>query len=216
MLDKLKRAGFNWLAFGIEAASDRVLSRRRQALRDRRRSTTRSDRSRTAGINIIGNYIFGLPEDDLDTMQETLDLAIELKLRVRQLLFGDGLPGLAAVSTRRSRNGWPLPADLERLLPARRGHPAAADQAPAGRRGAAVPRPCLQDILRGQVISVGTSSAGSAPTRSRISARCRRTSSNASSPLPERPWNARHAVYVAGADTLIGARDRDCPSSGWL
>ncbi len=24
MLEKLKRAGFNWLAFGIEAASDRV------------------------------------------------------------------------------------------------------------------------------------------------------------------------------------------------
>ncbi len=32
MLDKLKRAGFNWLAFGIEAASDRVLERRGQAL----------------------------------------------------------------------------------------------------------------------------------------------------------------------------------------
>ena len=26
MLDKLKRAGFNWLAFGIEAANDRVLN----------------------------------------------------------------------------------------------------------------------------------------------------------------------------------------------
>ena len=42
MLDKLKRAGFNWLAFGIEAADERRADRRRQALSSRTRSTTRS------------------------------------------------------------------------------------------------------------------------------------------------------------------------------
>ena len=31
-----------------------------------------------ADINIISNYIFGFPEDTMETMQQTLDLALEL------------------------------------------------------------------------------------------------------------------------------------------
>ncbi len=62
MLDKLKRAGFSWLALGIEAADDRVLTdvdKRYEV--DEVYDTVR--RIKDAGINIIGNYIFGLPED---------------------------------------------------------------------------------------------------------------------------------------------------------
>ena len=33
---------------------------------------------RSAGICVGANYIFGLPEDDMETMQATLDLALEL------------------------------------------------------------------------------------------------------------------------------------------
>ena len=69
MLDKLKRAGFNWLALGIEAADDRVLTdvdKRYEV--DEVYDTVR--RIKDAGINIIGNYIFGLPEDTPD-MQRT-------------------------------------------------------------------------------------------------------------------------------------------------
>jgi anaerobic magnesium-protoporphyrin IX monomethyl ester cyclase len=36
------------------------------------------DKIRAADINIGANFIFGLPDDTLATMQETLDLAIEL------------------------------------------------------------------------------------------------------------------------------------------
>src|SRR6201987_71595 len=55
MLDKLKRAGFNWLALGIEAADDRVLTdvdKRYQI--GEVYDTVR--RIKEAGINIIGNY----------------------------------------------------------------------------------------------------------------------------------------------------------------
>src|SRR6185503_9771529 len=77
MLDKLKRAGFNWLALGIEAANDRVLTDvdKRYKLDEVRDVVARI---KNAGINIIGNYIFGLPEDTAETMQDTLDLALDL------------------------------------------------------------------------------------------------------------------------------------------
>ena len=32
------------------------------------------------GINVIGNYILGLPEDDLQSMQDTMNLALGIKL----------------------------------------------------------------------------------------------------------------------------------------
>ena len=44
MLDKLRARRLPWLAFGIEAADERVRDGRRQALQRRRRSTTRSRR----------------------------------------------------------------------------------------------------------------------------------------------------------------------------
>jgi intein/homing endonuclease len=77
MVEPLKRAGFNWLAFGIEAANDRVRDAVQKGFGQELIFSTLK-RVRTAGINVIGNYIFGLPEDDSITMQQTLDLALEL------------------------------------------------------------------------------------------------------------------------------------------
>src|SRR5262249_61304155 len=81
MLDKLKWAGFNWLAFGIEAANERV----RQ---DVQKGFGQDSIFRIlkqveqAGIHVIRNYIFGLPEDDPQTMPEALALATEPTSRV--------------------------------------------------------------------------------------------------------------------------------------
>ena len=67
MLDKLKRAGFNWLAFGIEAANEGVLNDVDKRYRvDQVYSAV--EKVKSAGIRIIGNYIFGLPEDTDETM----------------------------------------------------------------------------------------------------------------------------------------------------
>ena len=38
-----------------------------------------SDLWQDSGIYVIGNFIFGLPDDSLDRMGETLELALELK-----------------------------------------------------------------------------------------------------------------------------------------
>src|SRR5205823_4336789 len=64
MLDKLKAAGFNWLAFGIEAGADRVRDNVDKSFSQEEVFKVIAQ-VRAAGINVIGNYIFGLPEDDL-------------------------------------------------------------------------------------------------------------------------------------------------------
>jgi radical SAM superfamily enzyme YgiQ (UPF0313 family) len=61
-----------------------------------------------AGINVIGNYIFGLPDDTLATMAETLEMALELNCEFANFYSvmaypGSQLYGLAL------ENGWQLP-----------------------------------------------------------------------------------------------------------
>jgi len=107
MLDKLKRAGFNWLALGIEAANERVLTDVDKRYRiDEVYDTVR--RIKDAGINIIGNYIFGLPEDTAETMQDTLDLALDLKCDFGNFYSAMAYPG-SPLYDQAVRVGWQLP-----------------------------------------------------------------------------------------------------------
>ena len=108
MLDKLKRAGFNWLAFGIEAANEGVLADVDKRYHvDEVYETVRKVKG--AGINIIGNYIFGLPEDTLDTMQQTLDLALDLNCEFANFYCAMAYPG-SLLYQQALQRGWPLPA----------------------------------------------------------------------------------------------------------
>ena len=60
---KMREAGFTWLAFGIEAASARVRAAVDKGF-DQDRIGQTLETVRSAGISIVANYIFGLPEDD--------------------------------------------------------------------------------------------------------------------------------------------------------
>ncbi|AMV25817.1 coproporphyrinogen III oxidase [Gemmata sp. SH-PL17] len=107
MLDKLKAAGFNWLAVGIEAGADRVRTDVDKAFsQEQVYGIVRQIQS--AGISVIGNYIFGLPEDDHATMRATLDLALDLKCEFANFYSAMAYPGspLYALALRR---GVPLP-----------------------------------------------------------------------------------------------------------
>jgi radical SAM superfamily enzyme YgiQ (UPF0313 family) len=107
MLDKLKRAGFNWLALGIEAADDRVLTDVDKRYHvDEVFDTV--GRIKDAGINIIGNYIFGLPEDTTETMQRTLDLALNLNCEFANFYSAMAYPG-SPLYEEALRRGWQLP-----------------------------------------------------------------------------------------------------------
>src|SRR5262249_24422796 len=107
MPEKLKAAGFNWLAIGIEAGADRV-----RADVDKGFGQDAVYRVigqvRWARINVIGNYIFGLPEDDHDTMRATLDLALDLNCEFANFYSAMAYPGspLYALAV---RQGLPLP-----------------------------------------------------------------------------------------------------------
>jgi radical SAM superfamily enzyme YgiQ (UPF0313 family) len=108
MLDKLKRAGFNWLAFGIEAANPRVRADVQKGFDQEEIYKTLAE-VRSAGINVIGNYIFGLPDDDLATMQETLDLALELNCEFANFYSAMAYPG-SPLYAQAVAEGWQLPA----------------------------------------------------------------------------------------------------------
>lgn len=107
VIEKLKRAGINWLAFGIEAGDKRV---RKDANKDFAPGLIERtvQKVRDAGIHVIGNYLFGLPEDDLQTMQATLDLALELNCEFANLYCAMAYPGSQLYQTA-LRDGWPLP-----------------------------------------------------------------------------------------------------------
>src|SRR5205814_3601488 len=76
MLERLRAAGVRWLAFGLESGSERVRAEVAKRF-DQQQIYQTIGRVREAGISVVGNYIFGLPEDDLASMQETLDLALD-------------------------------------------------------------------------------------------------------------------------------------------
>ena len=107
MIDKLKQAGVNWLAFGIEAASERVRDEVQKGVGQEDIFAV-IKKVQDAGIYVIGNYIFGLPEDDHETMQETLDMALELNCEFGNFYSAMAYPGSDLYQTA-IREGWALP-----------------------------------------------------------------------------------------------------------
>ena len=108
MLAMLRKAGIRWLALGIESGSKHV--------RDGSDKNLRSEdivgivrTIQAAGINVIGNYIFGLPDDTLETMGDTLALAKELNCEFANFYSAMAYPG-SALYTQAVTKGLPLPA----------------------------------------------------------------------------------------------------------
>jgi radical SAM superfamily enzyme YgiQ (UPF0313 family) len=107
MLPKLRRAGFRWLALGIEAASDKVRD-------DVDKSYGQDVIFRTLGqiaaegIHVVANYIFGLPEDDVETMGETLSLAMDVNAEWANFYSAMAYPG-SSLYNQAIAAGWKLP-----------------------------------------------------------------------------------------------------------
>jgi anaerobic magnesium-protoporphyrin IX monomethyl ester cyclase len=107
MLDRLRRAGIRWLALGIESGSKHVRDGALKALKSNDIIDT-VRQIQVAGIHVIGNFIFGLPDDDYDSMSETLELARELNCEFANFYSAMAYPGspLYALAV---QNNWPLP-----------------------------------------------------------------------------------------------------------
>ena len=88
-----KKAGINWLALGIEAANQVV---RKDIEKGRFKEINIREVVKLINsydINVLGNYILGLPEDNIKSMQETLDLALDLNTEHANFYPCQALPG---------------------------------------------------------------------------------------------------------------------------
>lgn len=91
-LDLLRRAGIRWLALGIESGSKHVRDGADKALKnDDIVGVVR--RIQASDIEVIGNYIFGLPDDTAESMQATLDLAMECQTEFANFYCAQAYPG---------------------------------------------------------------------------------------------------------------------------
>jgi len=107
-LEKFRDAGINWLALGVEAGNQTV---RREVSKGSFQDVNIREVIKTvrdAGLYVISNYIFGFPEDTLETMQQTLDLALELNTEMANMYPCQALPGSPLYYTAKA-NGWKLP-----------------------------------------------------------------------------------------------------------
>ncbi len=77
-LGLLKKAGFNWFKLGIEHADAGVLARARKGSYTQETVRRVVGKIHEAGIDLCANFMFGLPGDTWETMQETLNFAMEL------------------------------------------------------------------------------------------------------------------------------------------
>jgi radical SAM superfamily enzyme YgiQ (UPF0313 family) len=111
-LELFKEAGVNWLALGIEAGNPQVrleIDKGRFKQVDIREVV---QDIKDAGINVLGNYMFGFPEDTHETMQETLDLALELNCEHANFYAAMALPG-SPLYMEAVNNGWDLPQTFD-------------------------------------------------------------------------------------------------------
>ena len=109
-LETLKNAGVNWLALGIESGNAVV---RKDVIKGKFTEVNIRDlvkRIQDYDINVIGNYIFGLPADDLNTMQDTLNLSVDLNCEFSNYYSAMAYPG-SKLYLDALKEGWELPSD---------------------------------------------------------------------------------------------------------
>lgn len=106
-LKKMKKAGINWLALGIESANKLVRDGVNKGVKKENiKEIVRKIQS--ANIRVVANFIFGLPDDDLKTMKETLDFADELNSEWVNFYCAMAYPGSKLYNTA-IKEGWKLP-----------------------------------------------------------------------------------------------------------
>jgi radical SAM superfamily enzyme YgiQ (UPF0313 family) len=109
-LEKLKRAGFNWLGIGVESGSKYVRDGVEKGRFGDEDIAAVIETIREHGINVGANYIFGLPDDTLESMGETLDLALSLNTEYANFYSAMAYPG-SALHQVAVRDGLPLPEE---------------------------------------------------------------------------------------------------------
>ncbi|HRZ85369.1 MAG TPA: radical SAM protein [Candidatus Paceibacterota bacterium] len=92
-LELIRKAGFKWLCFGFESGNNEIIKEVNKGQFTKEDMKRLSDKVKSFDINILGNYMFGFPNDNLETMQETLDLAIDQNCEFVNLYCAIAWPG---------------------------------------------------------------------------------------------------------------------------
>jgi len=107
-LELFEKAGVSWLALGVEAGNQSVRQEVSKGSFKDVNIRDICDMVRQSDINVISNYIFGFPDDDMKTMTETLELALELNTEMANFYPCQALPG-SPMYQYAKRAGWELP-----------------------------------------------------------------------------------------------------------
>lgn len=92
-LVKIRKAGFRWLCLGIESGDKDIrleVSKGKFEFVDVYRVVQQIE---DAGINVMANYIYGLPGDNMDSIQRTYDLSVDLNTLGWNTYAAMALPG---------------------------------------------------------------------------------------------------------------------------
>lgn len=105
ILEKIRKAGIKWLAVGFESGSDVVLSNVSKRANSNQ-AVNAVKMIHDADINIIGNFIFGLPSDTQETMQQTSDFARSLNIEFANMYIYHPYPGSKLWNESSSYQWW--------------------------------------------------------------------------------------------------------------
>jgi anaerobic magnesium-protoporphyrin IX monomethyl ester cyclase len=88
----MKQAGCKRVGFGVESGNQAVLDsiKKRQTLEDVRRAFRQA---KAAGLQTMGFFIFGLPADTEETMEDTIRFALELDPDLANFMIAAPYPG---------------------------------------------------------------------------------------------------------------------------
>jgi radical SAM superfamily enzyme YgiQ (UPF0313 family) len=112
LLKLVRSAGIKWLALGIESGDMKVRLEVYKGKFEDVKVVQVINQVHEADINIMANYIFGLPGDTQESMQKTLDLSKELCTLGWNAYASMALPG-SQLYKHAVMNNLPVPNDYE-------------------------------------------------------------------------------------------------------
>jgi radical SAM superfamily enzyme YgiQ (UPF0313 family) len=110
----MKSAGCRLIDVGYESGSDKILKNIRKGVTtaDTKAFTASAKR---AGLKILGDFIFGLPEETEDTIQQTIQFIKEIKPDMLQIAVATPIPGTEFYQWI-SENGFLVESDSSKTI----------------------------------------------------------------------------------------------------